>query len=80
MLEKVKWFGYGAELPENVRQILIDFDKDQTSKRTKKDNVKLVMQGLVGIWLIIALAMHLAAVGLIGLSVIILADIIHRCH
>ena len=72
-LEKVKWFGYGAELPENVRQILIDFDKDQTSKRTKKDNVKLVMQGLVGIWLIIALAMHLAAVGLIGLSVIILA-------
>jgi NhaB family Na+:H+ antiporter len=75
LLEKVKWFGYGAELPENVRKILIDFDETETKNRNKADNVKLVMQGVVGIWLIIALALHLAAVGLIGLSVIIFATV-----
>lgn len=72
-LEKVKWFSYGAPLPESVRKVLIEFDEQESKNRTKRDNVKLVMQGLVGIWLIVALALHLAAVGLIGLSVIIFA-------
>jgi len=34
--------------------------------------LQLITQALVGVWLIIALAFHLAEVGLIGLSVIIL--------
>lgn len=34
--------------------------------------MQLITQALVGVWLIIALAFHLAEVGLIGLSVIIL--------
>lgn len=72
-LEKFKWFGYGIEIPENVLNVLKQFDKEKTKKRTKQDKVKLVMQGVVGVWLIIALALHLAAVGLIGLTVIILA-------
>jgi NhaB family Na+:H+ antiporter len=33
----------------------------------------LIIQSVIAVWLIVALAMHLAAVGLIGLSVIILA-------
>lgn len=73
LLEKLKWFGYGVTLPVNVRNILNDFDIEETEKRTKADNIKLVMQGLIAIWLIIGLALHLAPVGLIGLSVIILA-------
>ena len=72
-LEKLKWFGYGVTLPTNVRKILNDFDQEETEKRTKADNVKLIMQGFIAVWLIIGLAMHLAPVGLIGLSVIILA-------
>ncbi len=72
-LEKLKWFGYGATLPTNVRKILNDFDQEETEKRTKADNVKLIMQGVIAVWLIVGLAMHLAPVGLIGLSVIILA-------
>ncbi|REL35099.1 sodium/proton antiporter NhaB [Thalassotalea euphylliae] len=75
LLEKVKWFGYGAHLPESVRAILQDFDAEESRKRTTRDKVKLVMQGIVGVWLIIALALHLAAVGLIGLSVIIFATV-----
>ncbi len=73
LLEKVKWFGYGVALPTNVHKILNDFDQEESDKRTKRDNVKLVMQGVIAVWLIIGLALHLAPVGLIGLSVIILA-------
>ncbi|GAA6206201.1 sodium/proton antiporter NhaB [Thalassotalea sp. SU-HH00458] len=73
LLEKLKWFGYGVKLPSNVHQNLNDFDIAESEKRTKSDNIKLVMQGVIAIWLIIGLALHLAPVGLIGLSVIILA-------
>ena len=73
LLEKIKWFGYGVQLPERVRQVLIDYDKEATANRDKAENVKLVMQGVIAIWLIVGLALHLAAVGLIGLTIIILA-------
>ncbi|GLX80060.1 Na(+)/H(+) antiporter NhaB [Thalassotalea insulae] len=73
LLERVKWFGYGVKIPANVYTILNDFDVEESKKRNIRDNVKLVMQGLIGIWLIIGLALHLAPVGMIGLSVIILA-------
>ncbi|AIR66843.1 sodium/proton antiporter NhaB [Cedecea neteri] len=73
LLERFKVFGYGQTLPEKVRGILYDFDAQSTKKRTKQDKMKLLIQALIGVWLIIALALHLAEVGLIGLSVIILA-------
>ncbi len=73
LVEKFKVFGYGAELPGQVRNILVDFDNEQKSHRTKQDIAKLWVQGAIAVWLIIGLAFHLAAVGLIGLSVIILA-------
>lgn len=73
LVEKFKVFGYGARLPANVRQILIDFDTEERKTRTNQDVAKLWVQGAIAVWLIVGLAMHLAAVGLIGLSVIILA-------
>ncbi|WP_312739782.1 sodium/proton antiporter NhaB [Cedecea neteri] len=73
LLERFKVFGYGQTLPEKVRGILYDFDAQSTKKRTKQDKMKLLIQALIGVWLIFALALHLAEVGLIGLSVIILA-------
>lgn len=73
LVEKFKLFSYGVELPQNVRNILSNYDKEQDAARTKRDNVNLMMQGVVAIWLIFGLAFHMAAVGLIGLSVIILA-------
>ncbi|GHE77952.1 sodium/proton antiporter NhaB [Thalassotalea profundi] len=74
-LEKIKWFGYGFSLPENVYNVLKDFDIEESKKRNTSDNIKLVMQGIIAIWLIVGLALHLAPVGLIGLSVIILATV-----
>ncbi|MFQ3191498.1 MAG: NhaB family Na+:H+ antiporter [Paraglaciecola sp.] len=72
IVEKFKLFSYGAELPPVVRQILTDYDKDVEANLTTQDKVRLAVQGLIAIWLIVGLAGHLAAVGLIGLSVIVL--------
>jgi len=73
LLEKYKIFGYGALLPDSIRKILTDFNNEKSAKMTDQEKAKLLVQGILGIWLIVGLAMHLAAVGLIGLSVIILA-------
>ena len=62
LLEKQKrgLFGYGMEIPENVRKILVDFSEEQDAKRTYKDNAQLIIQGLVAIVLVFALAFHVA--------------------
>ncbi len=73
VLEKFKLFSFGSELPEPVRKILMDYDADSDAKMTKRDKVKIFAQIAIAIWLIIGLALHLATVGLIGLSIIILA-------
>ncbi|NRA70155.1 MAG: sodium/proton antiporter NhaB [Gammaproteobacteria bacterium] len=73
IVEKMGWFSYGVKLPSNVRKILTDFADKQDAERTAKDNAKLIIQALLAVWLIIGLAFHLAAVGLIGLSVIVMA-------
>ncbi|NKF51567.1 sodium/proton antiporter NhaB [Shewanella sp. WXL01] len=73
MVEKFKLFSYGAQLPERVHTILSDYAEYEDTNRTKADKMKLIVQACVGVWLIIGLAFHLASVGLIGLSVIILA-------
>ena len=71
IIEKFHLFGYGAKLPRKVWGVLAKFDRTQEQKMTKQERIKLIIQALVGIWLVIGLAFHLAAVGLIGLSVII---------
>lgn len=73
LVEKCKWFGYGVTLPASVRQLLEESEKQEAAQRTRQDTIKLWIQAAIGIWLIIALAFHLAEVGLIGLSVIIMA-------
>ncbi|RDE24958.1 sodium/proton antiporter NhaB [Motiliproteus coralliicola] len=72
VLEKKRWFGYGALIPETVFNILRDFDREQDAKRTERDRLALYIQFAAALFLIVALAMHLAEVGLIGLTVIIL--------
>jgi NhaB family Na+:H+ antiporter len=71
-LEKFKLFDYGTLLPDSVREILEDFNRKEEAKRDQRDKVKLGVQIAVAIFLVFALAFHWAAVGLIGLSVIIL--------
>ncbi|EWH11412.1 sodium/proton antiporter [Catenovulum agarivorans DS-2] len=73
VVERFKVFGYGAELPQKIRQILTNYDEYQDKKMTKVDVAKFWVQGVIAVWLILALGFHLASVGLIGLSIIILA-------
>jgi NhaB family Na+:H+ antiporter len=71
LLEKFKIFNYGYQLPDDVREVLQAASDEDDKNRTYRDKAALVVQGIVGLWLIFALANHLAAVGLIGLTVIV---------
>ena len=71
-LELTGAFGYGAKLPAPVRKILQDYDAEETKRRTPSQVARLLIQGAAAIILIVALAMHWAEVGLIGLMVIVI--------
>ena len=71
-MEKFKILGHGAEMPEAVRDILVKFDQESSEKRSRREVASLVVQAIVAIFLVIALALHLAAPGLIGLAIIVL--------
>jgi len=72
-VERTRIFGYGAVLPTSVRAILIAHDQEQKRKHDSAMTVRLLVQGITGLLLVTGLALHIAEVGLIGLSVIVLA-------
>lgn len=72
-LERTGRFGFGEELPDAVRQILVEYDAHEAEKRGLQDIAKLWVQGVTAVFLCIALGFHLAEVGVIGLTVIVLA-------
>jgi NhaB family Na+:H+ antiporter len=74
VIEKYKWFGYGAELPAGVRQILIDEDRRLRADHTARERLMLIAQAVVGVLLVMALAFHIAEIGLIGLAVIVVVS------
>ena len=71
-LEKYKLFGYGTEMPLEVRNILQQSSDHDDSRRTQSDKATLIVQSLVAVVLVLSLAFHWAPVGLIGLMVIVL--------
>jgi len=73
LLEVTKSFGYGAQLSPKVREVLEEFDRDTSEKRTLRDSVAIGVQGFVAIVLIVVLGFHLAEPGVVGLLVIVLA-------
>ncbi|MEC9376152.1 MAG: sodium/proton antiporter NhaB [Pseudomonadota bacterium] len=73
LLESTKTFGYGTELRPRVRSILQDYDNYETDRRSQKEWASIIVQALTACFLVIALAFHLAEVGIIGLCVIVLA-------
>jgi NhaB family Na+:H+ antiporter len=72
-LERLHWFGYGADVPAAVRAVLEEFERKESNRRTAQEHARLLVQGIVAVFLIVALAFHWAAVGLVGLTVIVLA-------
>ena len=72
LLEATHLMGYGYQLPDNVRKVLAEDVAKSSATLTSRTKMKYIVQAVVGVILIVALAMHWAAVGLIGLMVIIL--------
>jgi NhaB family Na+:H+ antiporter len=73
LLERFRLFGYGTELPERVRAVLVAFDESENRNRTARDKAALISEAAVLAFLVVGLALHLTAVGIIGVSVIVLA-------
>jgi NhaB family Na+:H+ antiporter len=78
LLERIRpfgrFFGYGNELPENVRAVLAEEDHRIQESETDRDRLVIKIQIVVFLLMVIGLSLHLAEVGLIGLGIIILAS------
>ncbi|MBU1247103.1 MAG: sodium/proton antiporter NhaB [Proteobacteria bacterium] len=72
IVERFHLFGYGYQIPGNVKSVLIEEAAKSDAAMGATGKAKLLIQACAAVWLIIALAFHLAAVGLVGLSVIVL--------
>ena len=62
LVEVTHLLGYGYKLPENVRKVLEDDVKENSAKLTKNAKMKYIIQGIVGVILIIALIAGFVAV------------------
>jgi len=71
-IEKFRLFGFGTHLPLRIKNIFHAYNDFELSQRTDIMKLELMIEMMVGLFLIVALALHLAAVGIIGLGVIIL--------
>ncbi|NER18649.1 sodium/proton antiporter NhaB [Spongiivirga citrea] len=71
ILEKTKTFGFGEKLPEVARKIIEKYTEEEDEKRTERERLGLIIQGVSAILLIAGLALHIAPVGFIGLGLII---------
>jgi NhaB family Na+:H+ antiporter len=73
LVEKLGWFSYGVAMPDNVRRILAEYDKEESAKMTPAHRAVMIVQLAVALLLVVALAFHWAEVGIIGLMIIVLA-------
>lgn len=71
LLEKLHLFGYGATLPDSMRELLSRHAQDNAQQDTARRHAVVAVQAVAGVLLITALAMHVAEVGLIGLALLL---------
>jgi NhaB family Na+:H+ antiporter len=71
-LETLGKFDYGTKLPDRVRAIIQAHSDQRDKERTKRDVAALIVQGLTGVFLVLALLNQWAEVGIIGLAVIVI--------
>ena len=73
LLELTGWFGYGARLGPSVREVLTEYDRVESARRTPRQTAVLITQAACAVLLVISLGLHLAEVGVIGLMIIVVA-------
>ena len=72
LLEKFKFPGYGYELPERARKAIEKDFQEKFTKMSRHSAYMYVVQGIACALLFVALALHLAEIGLLGIALIIL--------
>lgn len=72
LLERFSIAGFGNQLPSNVIKIFNDYSTYRKENITPNDKAVLIIESIVLIFLVLALAFSIAAVGLIGLTVMVL--------
>jgi NhaB family Na+:H+ antiporter len=73
LVERLKLFGYGTPVPAAVRQELLEFARRESAAMTPRHKQVITVQAIVAVLLVLALAFHVAEIGVIGLAVIVLA-------
>ena len=73
LVERLKLFGYGTPVPAAVRQELLEFARRESAAMTPRHKQVIAVQAIVAVLLVLALAFHVAEIGVIGLAVIVLA-------
>jgi NhaB family Na+:H+ antiporter len=71
LVERLGWFGFGTRMPDNIRAVLTRYAAAESERRGPEEQVRLVVQAVAAGFLVVALALHLAEVGLIGLTIIV---------
>jgi Na+:H+ antiporter, NhaB family len=71
LVDRFRLFGFGTPIPASIRELLIAFERNEAAHRTQRDRWRLLVQGIAAVLLVVALAFHVAEVGLIGLLIVI---------
>jgi NhaB family Na+:H+ antiporter len=71
LLERLHWFGYGERLPDAVRDVIERYDRIETAAIDERKQLRMIIQAVAAIFLVVGLALHVAEVGLVGLTVIV---------
>ena len=72
LVERRAWFGFGVAIPATVLDQLQAHRQRNSRQRTAIDRWRLAVQGVAAVVLVVALTLHLAEVGLIGLALMVL--------
>ncbi|MBL8631370.1 MAG: sodium/proton antiporter NhaB [Rhodospirillaceae bacterium] len=72
-VEQFKVFGFGASMPVSIRSIITAHDIEQGKTHDTAKTIRLFFQGIAAVFLVCGLGLHIAEVGLIGLSIIVFA-------
>jgi len=72
LLEQFRLFGFGAEVPAGVRVLLRERVEREARQRGARERWSLRVQAAVAALLVLALSLHWAEAGLIGLATVVL--------
>lgn len=75
VVEVSEVFGYGAKMPEHVRQVLSEFVHEEYGKIHATEAAELLVQALAMVALVLGLAFHVTEVGFVALAVAIVITI-----